>query len=99
MDNFRYNEAAMAEIIAELKNIKDSMDSLSSNVKSILKDKLLAEGITGSTADVLIESFDQEVVKPILGYSDVSEAFITQNEMVKQLADETSQRNQQIASM
>lgn len=99
MDNFRYNEAAMAEIIAELKNIKDSMDSLSSNVKSILKDKLLAEGIPGTTADVLIETFDQEVVKPTLGYSDVSEAYITQNEMVKQLADETSQRNQQIASM
>jgi len=99
VDNYRYNPEAMAEIISELKNIKESMDSLAENVKSILKDKLMAEGIVGATADALVETFDAEVVKPILGYSDVSEAYISQNQAVKELADETSQKNQQVASM
>lgn len=99
MDNYRYNADAMAEVISELKNIKDSMDSLAENVKTILRDKLMAEGIVGATAEVLIETFDAEVVKPILSYSDVSEAYINQNQAVKDLADETSQKNQQIASM
>lgn len=99
MDNYRYNPEMMAEVIRELKNIKDSMDSLAENVKTILRDKLMTEGIVGATADALVESFDAEVVKPILGYSEVSEAYIGQNQQVKDLADETSQKNQQIASM
>ncbi len=99
MNNYTYTEAQMAEVISQLQSIKGSMDGLAENIKTILRDKLMAEGIVGSTADVLLETFDAEVVKPIIGYSEVSDAYISQNQQVKDLADETSRQNQQIAGM
>ncbi len=99
IDDFRYNAQGMSDVIANLKSAKEEADNLADNIQSILRDKLMAEGIVGSTADVLIETFDKEVVQPLLGFSEQSQTYITQNETVQQLEDENSQRNQQVASM
>ena len=99
IDDFRYNAQGMSDVIANLKSAKEEADNLADNIQAILRDKLMAEGIVGSTADVLIETFDKEVVQPLLGFSEQSQTYITQNETVQQLEDENSQRNQQVASM
>ncbi len=96
-DDFRFNEAAMEELISQLRSIKSQMDDLSANIEKILRNELTANGIVGNTADVLVEAFDRVVVKDTLNYSDVSNTFISLNEQVKVLAGETSQKNQQIA--
>lgn len=98
-DDFRYNPSAMASTIETLQSKLKEVEELSENCKSILRDHLMKEGITGATAERLIETFDTEVVKPLAGYSEAEQKFISQNSEVKDLADQTSQKNINIASM
>ena len=98
-DDFRYNPGAMSETIGTLESKKEEMEQVSEQCQDILRNKLTEEGITGATAEALITTFDEEVVKPLIGYSEAEQHFISQNQEVKELADETSQKNINIASM
>lgn len=96
-DTFRYEKGSMEDSIAELKNKKSAADSLSDDIKNVVIQELMAEGITGAVADALAETFDNEVVKPMTAVSESSAAYISANESVRDLADETIEQNIKIA--
>ncbi len=96
-DDFRYNQAAMGDLISDLGSIKTQMENLSKEVEATLRNELTANGIVGSTAEILVAAFDRVIVKDTIKYDEVSALFIKLNEEVKSLADETSQKNQSIA--
>lgn len=96
-DTYRYEKSSMEDIISELKSKKSAADNLSEDIKKILKEELMAEGITGAVADALAETFDAEVVSQMTTSSESSDAYITANEAVRDLADDTVEKNMRIA--
>lgn len=98
-DDYRYHAELMDDTISILKQRKEEMDALCEQIKVIVNNKLLGEGIAGATAEVLAETFLEEVIKPTIGYFEESEKYIKKNEEVKEQLEEASQRTQNIASM
>lgn len=96
-ETFRYEKGSMEESISELKSKKSTSDSLSDDIKNVVIQELMAEGITGAVAEALAETFDAEVVKPMTSASESSAAYISANESVRDLANETIENNLKIA--
>ncbi len=98
-DNYRYNQSSFDDMLATLKADKEEMDALAGQIRTIVRDNLLEQGITGTTAENLVKTFDEEVIQKMTGYFDTAEANIKKDERFKELADENSAKNNRIASM
>lgn len=99
MNNFEYVQAGMDQAITDLTNAKNRASENFEEIKSTLRDELLAAGMSGTTADALLATFEKEVTEPAANYLENAEHFIRQNIDVKAVMDENSAKNVNIASM
>lgn len=99
MNNFEYAQAGMEEAISDLTAAKTKASESFEEIKAELRDNLLSAGMSGSTADVLLETFEKEVTEPAENYLVNAEHFIDQNTRVKSEMDNNSSTNISIASM
>lgn len=98
-DNYRYNQGSFDEMLTGLKSKKAELDELAEQIRGIVQKNLLENGITGTTADSLLKTFDTEVIQKMTEFADSADINIQQNEKFKELADETSSQNNRTASM
>lgn len=99
MDNFRYTQAEMQSAIADLETSKQKMSSDIDTIKNELRDELLATGMTGTTADALLATFEKEVVAPAEEYLTTADHFINQNKNVEAEMAANSADNVKTATM
>jgi hypothetical protein len=99
MDNFRYTQGEMQTAISDLETSKQNMSNDIDKIKSELRDKLLATGMTGTTADALLATFEAEVVKPAEEYLATADHFINQNKSVEAEMAANSADNVKTATM
>ncbi len=98
MNDFEYVQSGMTDTINSLRAAKDKATTNLDEIKANLKENLLATGMSGTTADALLATFENEVVKPSEDYLATAEHFINQNTNVQTTLDETSAKNVNIAS-
>lgn len=99
LDNFRYVQGEMQTAIADLESSKQKMSSDIETIKTSLRDKLLSAGMTGSTADALLATFEKEVVTPAEDYLATADHFISQNKSVEAEMAASSAENVKTAEM
>ena len=79
LDNFRYAQGEMDTAISELEASKNKASGNLEEIKATLRQDLLAAGMTGTTADAMLETFEKEIAKPATDYLDTADHFINQN--------------------
>ena len=99
MDNFRYTQGEMQTAIADLETSKQKMMTDIDSIKTSLRDKLLSTGMTGTPADALWATFEQEVVAPAEEYLATADHFINQNKSVEAELAANSAENVKTAGM
>ena len=99
MNNFEYVQGVMDDTISELNAAKTQASENFEAIKSELRDNLLAAGMSGTTADALLATFEKEVTQPAENYLTNAEHFIKQNTDAKAVMDENITKNVDIASM
>lgn len=99
MDNFRYTSSEMQAAISDLETSKQKMNDDIESIKSSLRDDLLATGMTGTTADALLATFEKEVVAPAEEYLATADHFISQNKNVEIEMSNNSAENVRTAEM
>ena len=93
MNDYSYVAGNMEEIIAKLEAKRAEMDTTMENVKETLKVELLQTGMTGDTADILLDTFQREVVAPAEQYLNTAMTYITKNRAVDTAMQENIKRN------
>lgn len=99
LDNFRFTQGEMQTAISDLETSKQKMSGDIDAIKASLRDKLLAAGMTGTTADALLATFEKEVVSPAEEYLATAEHFISQNKSVEAEMAANSAENVKTAEM
>ncbi len=99
LDNFKYTQGEMQTAIADLEASRTKMSGDMDKIKSDLRDKLLVTGMSGTTADALLTTFENEVVKPAEEYLATAEHFINQNKNVEMEMAANSADNVKTAQM
>jgi hypothetical protein len=98
LDNFRYNQEGMDEYIGEAKAKNEQIKDIGDMMIAEVRQNLLEEGITGTTAEALITSFKAKVIDPMMERDELAEASIAKAETVQQLMEDNSAENTRIAS-
>lgn len=99
LDNYKYTQGEMQTAISDLETSKQNMSNDIDKIKSELRDKLLATGMTGTTADALLATFEKEVVTPAEEYLATADHFINQNKNVEMEMAANSADNVKTAQM
>lgn len=99
LDNFRYAQGEMETAIGELEASKNKASGNLEEIKATLRQDLLAAGMTGTTADAMLETFEKEIAKPATDYLDTADHFINQNRNVHAEMSSNSADNVRTASM
>lgn len=98
-NNFEYTQAEMLNVINDLEASRNQAAETIETIKSELKDQLLTAGMSGTTADALLATFEKEVVQSAEDYLATADHFIKQNKNVQATMDENSNKNVNIAQM
>ncbi|MGN1370971.1 MAG: hypothetical protein ACI4XM_01640 [Candidatus Coprovivens sp.] len=99
MDNFRYKQSEFQTAISDLQTSRNKQSESFENTKATLRDELLATGMSGTTAEALLVTFENEVVKPAEEYLATADHFINQNQMVEDEMASNSADNVKTATM
>ena len=99
IDNFKYTQSEMQTAISDLETSKQNMSNDIDKIKTELRDKLLATGMSGTTADALLATFEKEVVTPAEEYLATADHFINQNKNVEAEMAANSADNVKTAQM
>ncbi len=99
LDNFKYTQGEMQTAIADLESSLVKMEGDIDKIKADLRDRLLATGMSGTTADALLETFEVEIVKPAQEYVATAKHFINQNKSVETEMAANSADNVRTAQM
>lgn len=99
MNDYNYNSANMEQLISDLKNERTNMEASFDSIITSLRDKLLQYGMTGTTADALLATFEKEVVEPSRAYLETADTFISMNQSAFEAFEANSQKTTNIASM
>ncbi len=98
MNDYSYNSANMEQLISDLKTERSNMETSFETIMSDLRDKLLQYGMTGTTADALLATFEKEVVEPSRAYLETADTFISMNQAAFEAFEANSQKTTNIAS-
>lgn len=92
-----YNASNLENTIASLQAKRNEMSSKMDDIKSTLRDNLLQAGMSGKTADALLDTMKREVDAPVEEYLTSAETFISQNQQAQEAFETGSQKTQSIA--
>lgn len=99
MDNFRYTQGEFQTAIADLEASRNKQSGEFDTIKATLRDDLLATGMSGTTADALLTTFEKEVVAVAEEYLATADHFINQNKNVEMEMTSNSADNVKTATM
>lgn len=97
METFSISGEEMGQTIAMLKSAADSMSSVADEMKNTVTNVLLTGGLSGETANILAERYDQDVLSSIRQFQSELEDYIAKNETVYAAAQEASNAANKIA--
>lgn len=99
MDNFRYNKSEFQTALADLETSRTNQSNEFETIKETLRKELLETGMSGTTADALLATFEKEVVAPAEEYLATADHFINQNKSVEAEMESNSTDNVKTATM
>jgi methyl-accepting chemotaxis protein len=84
--------------ITTLTDAATAMNDIADRMKDVVKNSLLVAGLSGDTANLLADKYDEEVLKSVRQFSDILNDYIEVNQKNLSAANEMSEAASRIAS-
>lgn len=84
--------------ITTLTDASTAMNDIADRMKDVVKNSLLVAGLSGDTANLLADKYDEEVLKSVRQFSDILNDYIEVNQKNLSAANEMSEAASRIAS-
>ena len=99
MENYTFRQDKMEEFLSSQNTAKNDMTTINEQIMDIVSKKLFEHGFSGTTADAMLATFKREVVEPMEEFAESQVTNMEQNKKVAGLAEDTSAKNKQTATM
>ena len=84
--------------ITTLTDASQAMNDIADRMKDVVKNALLTGGLSGDTANVLSEKYDEEVLKSVRQFSDIINDYIEVNQKNLSAANDMAEETGRIAA-
>ena len=84
--------------ITTLTDASQAMNDIADRMKDVVKNALLTAGLTGDTANILSEKYDQEVLSSVRQFSDIINDYIEVNQKNLSAANDMADATSRIAA-
>ena len=96
--DFSFKTDEWDSTITTLVDASNAMNEIADRMKEVVKNSLIGAGLSGDTANVLSEKYDDEVLRSVRQFSDILNDYIEVNQKNLTAANEMSEAANRIAS-